>query len=130
MIRAALEGSFQRSLSSQLLASINTCNNDWTDGQLEYELFHRNSSHIWTIIFLLPFTIVSSMRVLTATIAIASFATLTIGHGPEDPEDISLAFQTQNRNSPLYSYPTDLTREVVPVSCPSLVCSSHGMSPE
>lgn len=104
--------------------------NDWTDGQLEYELFHRNSSHIWTNFFLLPFTIISSMRVLTATIAIASFPTLTIGHGTEDPENISLAFQTQNRNSSLYSYPTDLTREVVPVKCPFLLYSSHRMSPE
>lgn len=67
-----------------------------------------------------------NMRVLTATLAIASVATLAIGtataHGTEYLEDISLAFQTvlQNRSSPLYSYPTDLTREVVPVKRPSL----------
>lgn len=102
--------------------------NDWTDGQIEYELVHRTSSHIWTILFLLPFTIMSSMRVnmrvLTATVAIASVATLTAtAHGTEYPEDISLAFQTQNRSSPLYSYPTDLTREVVPVKRPSLLFS-------
>lgn len=83
---------------------------------------------------LLSFTIISSMRVFTATVAIASFATLTIGtpttHGTGDPEDICLAFQTQNRNSSLYTYPTDLTREVVPVKCPSLLYSSHRMSSE
>lgn len=110
--------------------------NDWTDGQIEYELVHRTSIHIWTILFLLPFTIMSttrvSMRVLTATVAIASVAALAIGtataHGTEYPEDISLVLQTHNRSSPLYSYPTDLTREVVPVSV--LHYSSHRMSPE
>lgn len=71
----------------------------------------------------------SKMRLLTATVAIASIATLTIrtatAYGTEEPEDISLVLKTQNRNSPLYSYPTDLTREVVPVKCPSLLYSSH-----
>lgn len=73
-----------------------------------------------------------NMRALTATVAIASVPTLSIGtataYGAEHLEDISLAFQTvlRNRTSPLYSYPTDLTREVVPVKRPfaSLFISS------
>lgn len=67
------------------------------------------------------------MRLLTAT---ALVVTLAIGtataHGAEYLEDISLAFQTvlRNRTSPLYSYPTDLTREIVPVKPPSLLFPS------
>lgn len=70
-----------------------------------------------------------NMRALTATVAIASVAPLAIGtvtaHGAEYLDDISLAFQTvlQNHTSPLYNYPTDLTREVVPVKRPSLLFS-------
>lgn len=56
MIRAAMEGPFQRPLhfffvpcrATSLHLSTRAIN-DWTGGLIEYKLFQRTSSHIWTI---------------------------------------------------------------------------------
>lgn len=70
-----------------------------------------------------------NMRVITTTVAIASVASLAIGTATADGVRhriasrhlLDLSDSLTKPSSPLYSYPTDLTREVVPVRRPSLL---------